>query len=338
MFFNLIFSLLIATLACFFFRKFSKSTGLVDVPDGVRKTHEGLIPLGGGMAIALAFSISLFFFGEVNNFLFVLVSATLLLMVVGIIDDYNSLPISIRLIAQIISSWLVILFSGIYVSDLGNLLGIGNIYLGQLGIPVTIFMVVGVCNAFNMLDGMDGLVTIVSFISVLFIAFNLYLSGNDFSWAISLLGALGVFFLFNFGVLGKKHRMFLGDSGALSLGFFVAWMLIYLTQEPNMLMPPVSAIWIILIPLIDALSAFYRRIRAGKKIFIGDRKHLHFILLERGNSKLSVLLLFSLISFFCCSVALICSILKVEEYFLFYGFLTLWAFYLLLVKYPETKE
>ena len=338
MLFNFIFSILTAFLCCFFFRKFSKTIGLLDIPDGVRKIHKGSIPLGGGLSIALTLLICCFVFIELNDFFTILLISTLLLLLVGLIDDFISLPISIRLISQILVSWLVIIFSEIYVQDLGDIFGLGNIYLGQLGIPLTIFMIVGVSNAFNMLDGMDGLVSLVAFIAVLFISIICFINGVDFSWAIALLGALGVFFLFNIGILGKRFQMFLGDSGAMTIGYFLAWILVFYSQEPTKILSPVSATWIILIPLIDAISAFYRRLRLGERIFVGDRNHIHYILLERGFSETSVLLIFLLISLFSCIVALLSGIFIFQESYLFYGFLTLWVIYLLLIKYPREKR
>ena len=133
--------------------------------------------------------------------------------------------------------------------------------------------------------------------------------------------------------------MFLGDGGAISIGYFLAWILVYYSQGPNQVLTPVSATWIILIPLIDALSAFYRRLRLGEKIFVGDRNHIHYILLDKGFSKKSVLLIFVSISSFCCLIALFSKIFLFQESYLFYSFLTLWVFYLLLVKYPkETRK
>ena len=81
------------------------------------------------------------------------------ILIIGTVDGIGAItvPVSFRLIAQILASWLVILFTDVYLRDLGNLFGQGTVYLNQFGIPFTIFAVVGICNAFNMLDGKDGL-------------------------------------------------------------------------------------------------------------------------------------------------------------------------------------
>ena len=97
-------------------------------------------------------------------------------------DDIKPLPFSVRLIVQIFASWLVITLADVHIVNLGNLLGFGNIYLSQLGIPITIFMVVGVCNAFNMLDGMDGLLGTVVLVTVTSLSYMAYLSGFSHSF------------------------------------------------------------------------------------------------------------------------------------------------------------
>ena len=164
-----------------------------------------------------------------------------------------------------------------------------------------------------------------------------FYNGIDFSWSIALFGAIFAFFLFNIGVLGKKFQIFLGDSGTIPLGFFLAWILVFLSQEPNKVIEPVSAIWIVLIPLVDALSTFYRRIRAGQGIFLGDRHHIHFILLDGGLSKNLTLTILSLLSLLGALIALYFLINPVQPYYMFYGFLTIWVFYLLLTKNTPKK-
>ena len=329
---NLLTSILLGLISCLIFRKVSKYFNLVDVPDGVRKTHKGLIPLGGGLAIAFTFILSVLIYVEVNHFFLVLSLCSLILLFVGLVDDFLALPISVRLITQILVSWCVIIFTDVYIKDLGDLLGLGNIYLGQLGIPLTIFMVVGVCNAFNMLDGMDGLVSMISLMALICLTTILYFNEFNYSWSIALIGGVTTFFLFNLGLFGKKFQIFLGDSGAMPLGFFLAWVLVSFSQQPTKAIEPVSAIWVILIPLIDALSVFYRRLRLGKGIFLGDRNHIHYILLDGGVTKSAALLILFLISLIGCLVVLYFSFFPTQPSYLFYGFLTLWVFYLLLTK------
>jgi len=328
-------------LVCLIFRKLN----FVDKPDGVRKTHKGEIPVGGGLALYIAVYISFFIFmtmdiSEINSErledLSVIWNVSIIILILGLVDDLKPLPISIRLIVQILASWLVVLISDIYITDLGDLFGLGNIYLGQLGIPITIFMVVGLTNAFNMLDGMDGLVAFVTLVAFISLAVLAFLIGY-MSLLLLISISLAAFLLFNLGLLGDKLKLFLGDSGSMMLGFTLAWFLVTLSQGEERLLNPVNALWIILLPLIDSLSTFVSRLWNKKPVFVGDRSHIHHILLDSGLVKWKVLLIFTIISGFSAVIGVFSYVNLVKEYYLFYGFLTLWFFYFLLIKFPNNK-
>ena len=194
-------------------------------------------------------------------------------------------------------------------------------------------MVVGVCNAFNMLDGMDGLVGFVLLITSAAIA---VIASYNGTYGALFLGTLviSIFLLFNLGLLGRKRKIFLGDSGSMWLGFMAAWSLVVLSQNENMLFPPVTALWLILLPLIDAMSTFINRIWNSKSMFTGDRSHIHHMLLDSGLEKWKVLLIFLLISILSSSFAVFSVMYNISEYFQFYGFLTIWFMYFLLIKFP----
>jgi len=337
-----IFTISIAFISCFTICLLAKKLGVVDSPDGVRKVHKGNIPLGGGICLFLPLASCFYLFPEfsssVSDDIKIIGLCSLLILFIGLADDIKSLPISVRLIGQIIASWLIIIMTDLYVKDLGDLFGLGNIYLGELGIPITIFMVVGVTNAFNMLDGMDGLVSLVSLCCFLSLSILSYYSGSS-SIEINLLSTvLFIFLLFNLGLFKREWKIFLGDSGAMWIGFLISWTLIYLSGDQDKLIEPVSALWIILLPLIDALSTFIERVKAGKPIFSGDRAHIHHLLLAAGFKKWKVLVLILFVTFLSCSFIVFTTFYSVKEYYLFYGFLTLWLFYYLLLKYPLSKN
>jgi len=338
-------SFLISLGCCFIVLKIFSFFNLVDVPDGVRKTHKGKVTFGGGVALFLSVSAVFFLFSEQNGVidflffkeLFIIWYVSIILLVLGFIDDIKPLPVSLRLIVQILASWLVIILSDVYLVELGDLLGLGNIYLGELGIPLTIFMVVGMCNAFNMLDGMDGLVTliaIVAFLAIGVLAFFV-IKSSIFLFAVACF--MG-FLFFNLGLFGKKWKMFLGDSGSMWLGFIVAWFLVFLSQGDTKTLNPVTALWLVLLPLIDALSTFLTRIWKGKAIFKADRSHIHHMLLDTGLVKWKVLVIFIGVSVISAGFGIYALISSIKDYYLFYGFLTLWFFYILLVKYPYQKN
>lgn len=343
--------LLVCCVSLFFFLSLSilfKRLGVVDKPDGIRKIHKGEIPLSGGFSLFLAFLFCTFYlypgyFGDYSptytglreHILILFLSPIILLL--GLWDDIRPLPSSVRLIVQIFASWLVIIVTDIYILDLGDLFGFGSLYLGSLGIPLTIFMVVGVCNAFNMLDGMDGLVGIVSVVLWLFIPVIAYI--NNASGPSFLLGLVFIVFLvFNLGLLGRKRKIFLGDSGSTWLGFITAWFLIILAQGEGKLFQPITALWFILLPLIDALSTFIGRLWNQKSMFHADRTHIHHMLLDAGLKKEVVLLIFLLISVISSGFGIYANLNSIPESEQFYGFLTIWFFYFLLIKYPLTNN
>jgi UDP-GlcNAc:undecaprenyl-phosphate GlcNAc-1-phosphate transferase len=150
--------------------------------------------------------------------------------------------------------------------------------------------------------------------------------------------ALFIFLLFNLGLVGKKWKMFLGDSGSMWLGFITAWYLIVLSQGEQMIFSPPVALWMVMLPLIDALSTFLTRMRQRKPIFSGDRTHIHHIMLDSGIEKWIVIATLFSSSILFASLAVLCTLYSVEDSILFYGFLTIWLFYLLLIKYPLSKE
>ena len=328
--------------SCFLGCLVAKKLNLVDSPDGLRKKHTGEIPLAGGLSIYLSIALFTFFLSYkipiLPNEFITLFFVSILILILGILDDIKSLPISIRIIVQIIASWMVILLTDTYLTDLGDLFGLGNIYLGQLGIPITIFMVVGVCNAFNMLDGMDGLVSLVSITVISTLSVVLFVNASFYEIPLFISLALIVFLLFNLGFMGKKWKMFLGDGGSMWLGFLLAWTLVIFSQGEASIIPPVSAIWFIFLPLMDAFSTFFTRFRAGKAIFSGDRTHIHHLLLDKGLNEIKVLIIFFIVSFISCLFALFSIFFGIEDYYLFWGFVTLWIFYSLLIKYPYSKK
>lgn len=337
-----IFSILFTVFCCFFICSISKRLGIVDTPDGIRKVHKGNIALGGGFCIFLPILACFTVFPETSMFLSENLKAislfSLFILILGLIDDIRPLPISIRLIVQVLVSWGIILITDLYIRNLGDLFGIGNIYIGELGIPLTIFMVVGVTNAFNMLDGMDGLVSLEALASFICLAVICFFSGYSFIGLLLLCSVISTFLLFNLGLFSTKWKVFLGDSGAMWIGFLISWVLIDFSEGNDQLIKPVIALWIVLLPLIDALSTFVSRIRKGKPIFSGDRTHIHHVLLDKGLKKWKVLFVFLVISIFSCSFAVYSTIYSSKEYYLFYGFLTIWFFYFLLLKYPLTKN
>ena len=174
----------------------------------------------------------------------------------------------------------MIAMSGEYLSNLGNLLGTGDINLGIISIPFTIFCVVGIMNAFNMIDGLNGICASLALIPIIFVAFL-----GNFSYGLLIpIGAILGFLAYNLGYFGKKRRVFLGDSGSNMLGFAVAFICIEYSQNINHLsyINPVTALWLVCIPLVDSIAVMSTRAFSGIMPFRPGREHLHHRLLNLG--------------------------------------------------------
>ena len=300
----------------------AKSIGLVDIPDNIRKMHVGKIPLIGGIIIFISIVFGTFVFGVDPFYRYVIISL-IPILIVGTIDGIGSIevPVSFRLIAQILASWIVILFTDVYLKDLGNLFGQGIIYLNQFGIPFTIFAVVGMCSAFNMLDGKDGLVGSVAVVIISSLLLLLYLNGIIYNWGLILVLSIVVFLAFNLNLFGQHQKIFLGEHGSSSLGHLIAWNLVYLSQETDFI-TPVTALWFVFLPLTDALLTFTRRIRTSQSIVKADRRHLHYLLSDRGISNRVILFGAVFISTIGVIVAIAANLLNIPDYNLFYGYIT----------------
>jgi len=292
---------------------------LVDIPDGRNKTHLGRIPTVGGISLFISLIFGSYVIG-VDPFYQLLLLSLLPILIAGIIDDIKGFPISYRLIAQVISSSIVIIFSDLHLSNLGNLLGFGNIELGNFGPVFTVFAVVGLCNAFNMIDGKDGLAGSVTLIIISMLSFLLFQKGIVYSWGLILILSLFVFLTFNLSLLGAKNKIFLGDHGSVSIGHLVAWSLIYLTEN-GPLLTPISAVWFVFLPLTDALLTFFRRVRHSSSIVESDRKHFHHILSDIGIGDYKILIIFLIITIFTSGIAVLSNYWITSEYLFTYLYL-----------------
>ena len=310
-----IFLLLASTIA--------RKINLVDISNEPRKEHIGAIPLVGGIGLFVSLIYGAFVFG-VDVFYLYLLGSLLPIMIVGVIDGIQGVAISpvYRIMAQILSSWIVIVATDIYIQDLGDIFGFGPLIIGQLGIPFSIFAVVGICNAFNMLDGKDGLLGSVSVVVMSSLLLLLYFNGMVYQWAQIVALSIVVYLAFNLSLFGSKRKIFLGDHGSTGLGHIIAWSLIFLSQETNFV-TPASALWFVLLPLADAILTFIRRMKSSQSVFQGDRLHIHHKLSDKGFSDAMIVLICSFITVVGCSIAIFSNIFGIKEYLLFYGYITL---------------
>ncbi|MCF6235712.1 MAG: undecaprenyl/decaprenyl-phosphate alpha-N-acetylglucosaminyl 1-phosphate transferase [Gammaproteobacteria bacterium] len=313
-------------------RTIASRIGFVDHPCS-RKAHCGQVPLVGGIAMFFGFILAVFVGGLINDPAFLaFIVASALLVGMGAIDDYISLSTRIRFIIQFIAAFIMVVWGGVVIEDLGALTGHGSIALGSWAVPFTIVAIVGMINAFNMTDGIDGLAGSLAMLAFSLMSILAFLNGQSGNGLILLLLAsvVATFLLFNLRV-GKREQalVFMGDAGSMFLGGALCWFAIVLTQGETKVVEPIAAIWILAIPLLDTLCLIIRRLRRGESPFSGGRDHLHHVLMDFGLSVNRTLLTIFSISILLGGFAVIESIFwNVGSYFYVISFLVLFAAYL----------
>lgn len=306
--------------------------GLVDQPDD-RKTHQGAIPLVGGVAMFVAFTLAVLLIDSPVNHLRGLFAGALLLVVVGVLDDLHELSSVARFIAQILAAIIMAEWGNVRLVDLGWISPAGELVnLNWWSSLLTIFATVGVINAVNMIDGIDGLAGSLCMVAALSMAGLAWLGGDGQSAQVLIIlsATLAVYLFYN---RAGHLRIFMGDAGSMFLGLVLCWYFVRLSQGPDRIMAPVTALWIFFVPLFDTVAQMFRRILAGKSPFDADRRHVHHLLARRGYSETRVLVILLAISVTCALTGIAAEMLQWSQAVMFYSFLGLFALYFTLAYY-----
>ena len=269
----------------------AQKTGLVDHP-GHRKVHETVTPLTGGPAIFIALAVALLAWQMLDDpFMQALVLGGTLMFLTGLVDDRHHLSPITRFVVQVVACLVMVVWAGVYLDDFGRLFTNYVLEIGPLAIPITIFAAMGVINSFNMIDGMDGLAGGVFLIAAAGMALLAGLAGQSLlHWLLllSMAAVLGFLLLNARFPWNEKARVFLGDSGSMLLGFILAWCFIALGNSHNeageRAFMPITAVWLIAVPLLDTTTQMWRRWRAGNSPLQADQFHLHHAFLRAGYS------------------------------------------------------
>jgi UDP-GlcNAc:undecaprenyl-phosphate GlcNAc-1-phosphate transferase len=263
--------------------------GAVDRP-GTRKVHDVPVPCWGGIGIYLGFACAALLVLPRGHALSGLLVGGLVIVLIGMIDDWRGLTPWVKLVGQIFAASILVVY-GIKVDFVTNPLG-GMIYLGSLSVPVTILWVVAITNALNLVDGLDGLAAGVAAISAGTVAVVSFTQGEPLVAACALIlaaAALG-FLPHNF----HPAKIFMGDTGSMFLGFMLASLAAIGLTKSATAFSLILPILILGIPIFDMLFAIVRRILTRQHIFTADRGHLHHRLLDLGLShKQSVLIIYA---------------------------------------------
>ena len=318
---------------------------LFDIPND-RTVHHGAVPRLGGLSFvptiifSLAFVMSLrYIYGYplAPNLVHIVVPEVLLLIcgltilyISGIKDDLVGLRYRTKFVIQIIVASFFPL-SGLWINNLYGLFGVYEL-TPWLGIPFTILLTVFITNAINLIDGIDGLASGLSSVALVILG-SLFLYNRVWLYAMLSFATLGVllpFFYYNvFGRVERHNKIFMGDTGSLTLGYILAFLSIrYSSFNPDLIPYSEGAIVVafstLIVPMFDVIRVILVRLRTRKPLFEPDRNHIHHKFLDMGLSHRRAMLsiLGLAVGFFCLNIILVPHL---DNNVLFVGDIVIWT-------------
>ncbi len=297
---KMIVALLVSGVLSFILSPIAKKTaykiGAIDVPKDDRRMHKEPIPRLGGLAVFFAFLVTVLLLVPMNRELQGILLGAVIIVVLGVIDDSVSLPAMVKFVVQIFAA-LVVVYHGTRIDVISNV----NIFsdtayfsLGGWGIPVTVFWIVAITNAVNLIDGLDGLsvgVCTIASISLLIISAIL----SELTLVVimaALAGACLGFLPYNI----NPAKMFVGDTGATFLGFILATMSIQGTFKTYAILSFAVPFLVLGLPIFDTAFAICRRLLHGQSPMHADRGHVHHRLIDMGFSQKQTVMILYVIS------------------------------------------
>lgn len=300
---------------------------LFDVPDE-RKIHQGAVPRLGGIAFKPVILFSVFFLlgidlmtgryeilSEISKdaqSLFLGFCSIIILYLIGIADDLIGVKYRAKFVVQILCGVMMIA-GGVWLSDLNGFMGIHQIP-DWLGYILTVFITVFIINAINLIDGIDGLASGLCSISCLFYGIIFFMIGQYIFSMLSFatLGVLTPFFYYNvFGKAERQKKIFMGDTGSLTVGMMLCFLSIKLIQctpasdgnipLPNPLILTFSPL---IVPCFDVIRVYLHRVRNRKNPFLPDKNHIHHKLIALGLPQRTVMVTIIMVSilFTACNI------------------------------------
>lgn len=312
LFISLVFSFVFMMIIVPFISKLAKNINFLDNPSSDRKIHSTPVPAIGGITIFLTLLVSglllWYFIPSIDIQLLSLIGIATPLLITGIVDDKKEINPLIKLIIQFCCAHLLIssgMVQSLYIFN------DSQIILHTLQYLFLLFFIVGVTNAFNLMDGIDGLAGSLFLLGFIWIAISAIMSGQLDLLILSLIiiGALIAFLLYNFST---KNKIFMGDGGTLFLSLLLIGMQFLVHKHSAISTPSIANISIIgfiaiiSLPTMDALYVFWKRIKNRRSPFYPDRTHLHHKLLKfnSNHSKVTSLILKMILFVFAVSLLL----------------------------------
>jgi UDP-GlcNAc:undecaprenyl-phosphate/decaprenyl-phosphate GlcNAc-1-phosphate transferase len=271
--------------------KLAIKIGATDKPNH-RKVHQNVMPRLGGLAIFIGVIAGYFASGLYSERVLTISVGACLIIAVGILDDMYELSAKIKFLAQILIAGLIV-SSGLTIDFITIPFIVERMELGWLAYPVTIFWVVGITNAINLIDGLDGLAAGVSSIGIAAIAVLAGISGKGLilTLALIVLGSTLAFLFYNF----YPAKIFMGDTGALFLGYCIAILSLLGLYKSVTLFSIIIPIIILGVPVFDTAFAIIRRMINKQPISAPDKSHLHHRIMALGLShRMTVLVIYGI--------------------------------------------
>lgn len=272
--------------------RIAREKNMVDNPDA-RKLQKKPVPVIGGLAVFFGIVAAVLLSSclmDCTHLVPVLMAMTVLLFL-GWIDDMIGLSPNQRFLIEILVILMMIFGGGGAIDSLHGIWGIGT-FSWWIAVPLTVFIGVGIINAINLVDGVNGLSSGLCIVCSLLFAHAFFIGGDipNAMLCCAMAGGLFPFLLHN--LIGKYSRMFIGDSGTMSMGALMAWCVIQMGRHDT------PAIWledqginvlalsmaILSVPVFDTVRVMVMRMVQGKSPFNPDRTHLHHMLFDYGRS------------------------------------------------------
>lgn len=290
--------------------KFCKKFSLYDSVNA-RKIHSGNIPRLGGIAIVLSFMVSTVICGIIQPDLasrhaVSILAAGFIIFIFGIIDDIVEMRAIFKLLVQIVATGIVVL----------NGFRFRQIFGWVLPVPVAVILtfcwVLGIINAYNLIDGLDGLCGTLSFTALVTIGFVLR---NSFAGGtiVSLILAAAILGFLMFNWPAPNARIFMGDGGSQCLGFIIASIPLYATKTDYEFNKFPMMLVLVSFPMMDTIAAIWRRLRDHRPIMSPDKAHLHHKLLNLGFDKNQILYMIGSIQILMCVTVMLSTFLEKEK-------------------------
>jgi UDP-GlcNAc:undecaprenyl-phosphate GlcNAc-1-phosphate transferase len=296
----------------------------VDYPND-RKIHSGVMPRMGGLSIIASFWAITLLTQRMTPGLWGFFAGSMLILIIGVMDDVKGVSPKLKLLFQVLAAGCA-MAAGIKVYFLTNIFFGDMLALGWLSYPVTLFWIVGVTNAVNLIDGLDGLAAGISAIAALTIGIIAWMEGMPAMGTLALILAAAIvgFLRYNF----YPAKIFMGDTGALFLGYALSILAITGLTKTVTVISLFLPVVVLGIPILDTAFAVIRRCLSHKPIFSADKDHLHHRLMAMGLSHRNTVLAIYGVSAMLGASAVLMSVLSTAQGMMVMGAVTAAVFYL----------